>query len=78
MRRLTFAFMGLFVVAIAVWAGEPWQQKSYREWDEVDLKRILFDSPWSRQVNIHFDMVPNIGANTQAGGASAATHLGQR
>jgi len=48
-----------FIVAIAIlsltlaaWAGDPWKSKSYEQWDEKDLHRIMFDSPWSQVVTV--------------------------
>jgi len=38
-------------VAINVWASDPWQ-KSYKQWDATDVRRILNDSPWSKAVEI--------------------------
>ena len=38
-------------VAINVWAGDPWE-KSYKDWDEKDVRKILNDSPWSKAVEI--------------------------
>jgi hypothetical protein len=39
------------LVAVNVWAGDPWQ-KSYKQWDATDVRRILNDSPWSKTVEI--------------------------
>lgn len=48
-RRLLVAATAF--VAISVWADEPWQ-KSYKEWDAKDVRKILNDSPWSKSVEI--------------------------
>jgi hypothetical protein len=63
-RKLSIVSIILLAAAIAAWAGEPWQQKSDKQWDEVDLNRILFDSPWARKVLISFDVIPNTLAPT--------------
>lgn len=39
------------LVAVNVWAGDPWQ-KSYKQWDASDVRKILNDSPWSKTVEI--------------------------
>lgn len=52
MRRVTFILIGILSVAVAAWGGDPWKQKAYKDWDDNDLKRILFDSPWAKKVSI--------------------------
>ncbi len=39
-------------VAINAWAGDPWKEKPYKDWDEKDVRKILSDSPWSKPVEI--------------------------
>lgn len=39
-------------VAINVWAGDPWKEKSFKQWDATDVRKILNDSPWSKAVEI--------------------------
>lgn len=39
------------LLALNAWAADPWQ-KSYKQWDAQDLRRILNDSPWSKIVEI--------------------------
>jgi hypothetical protein len=38
------------LVATDVWAGDPWKEKSYKNWDEKDIRRILNDSPWAKTI----------------------------
>ncbi len=49
MRRLLVA--GTVFVAINVWVGDP-REKSYKQWDAQDVRKILTDSPWSKAVEI--------------------------
>lgn len=49
MRRLLM--VAVVLVAVNVWAGDPWQ-KSYKQWDATDVRKILNDSPWSKTVEI--------------------------
>lgn len=44
--------MLLAIVAATGLAGEPWKEKSFREWDQKDLARIMQDSPWSKNVYV--------------------------
>ena len=36
--------------AVAAWAGDPWKDKTYKEWNEIEANKILTDSPWARPV----------------------------
>lgn len=63
-----FRGMGVLIaclaLAVAAWAGDPWKEKSYKEWDEKEAHKILNDSPWARVA-----MVP---AMWQSGGGDPA------
>jgi hypothetical protein len=50
LRRLLVA--ATVFVAINLWAGEPWKEKSYKKWDATDVRTILNDSPWSKPVEM--------------------------
>jgi hypothetical protein len=49
MRELLVVAM--VFVAVNVWASDPWE-KSYKNWDAQDVRKILNDSPWSKPVEI--------------------------
>lgn len=40
------------VLTLTVWAGTPagtpWKDKPWEEWDQGDVRKILYDSPWVR------------------------------
>jgi hypothetical protein len=40
------------LLAIDLWAGDPWKQKSYKLWNENDVHKILNDSPWAKRIEI--------------------------
>jgi hypothetical protein len=46
----------ILVLALTVWlcasswARDPWKDKSYKNWDANDLRKILYDSPWSKRI----------------------------
>ena len=50
-RKVAIVIATFFLVASA-WAGDPWKEKSYKEWDEKDLRKILSDSPWVKEVRV--------------------------
>jgi hypothetical protein len=39
-------------VAVTAWAGDPWKEKTYKEWSEQDVRKILDDSPWAKPLVI--------------------------
>ena len=48
---LWFLAAATVLLALNAWAADPWQ-KSYKQWDAQDLRKILNDSPWSKSVEI--------------------------
>jgi hypothetical protein len=49
MRRM-FLMTAVFFIAMNLWADDPWKAKSFKQWDENDLRRILNDSPWAKPI----------------------------
>jgi hypothetical protein len=45
--RLVIVTLAVFST-LSLWGEDPWKEKSYKDWDEKDIRRILNDSPWSR------------------------------
>jgi len=50
MRTRLIALTAILLLAASVWAGDPWKDKPYTQWDEKDVKKVLFDSPWAKEV----------------------------
>jgi hypothetical protein len=48
-RRWVPLILILFFV-VGASAGDPWKDKSYKEWDEKDVRKIMTDSPWAKPV----------------------------
>ena len=47
--RATLAAFLIF--ASIVWAADtPWKSKPYQKWDDNDIHKVLFDSPWAHVV----------------------------
>lgn len=80
-RRLTGVGVVL-ALAGAAWAGDPWVEKSFREWNEKEVKKILNDSPWSRTIHVSGTWAganrpgsePSLGG--PGGGGAPATGVG--
>jgi hypothetical protein len=47
--RLLVVVLAVFT-AVTLWGDDPWKKKSYKEWDEKDIGRILNDSPWAKTI----------------------------
>jgi hypothetical protein len=45
MGRICLAMLALAVVA---WAGDPWKEKPYQQWDQKEVLKVLNDSPWAK------------------------------
>jgi len=52
MCKKLIAGLAALLLAVAAWAGDAWKDKSYKDWDEKDLRKILNDSPWARQIHV--------------------------
>jgi len=61
--------LACLALAVTAWAGDPWKEKTYKEWNEAEVNRILADSPWSRPVTVP--------AFWRSGGSSMATAGGR-
>jgi hypothetical protein len=53
--RIVVPFLAAGVVLCA---GQAWSRKNYSEWSAEDVKRVLTDSPWARQVNALLSTAP--------------------
>ena len=52
MYRRFAALMAAYLLAASVWAGDPWKDKAYKQWDEKDIRKVMTESPWVRAVQV--------------------------
>ena len=52
MCRRFIALTAVFLLAASVWAGDPWKDKAYKQWDEKDIRKVMTESPWVRAVRV--------------------------
>ena len=52
MSKRLIAFLVVLLFSSSVYAGDPWKDKPYKQWDQKDLRRIMTDSPWSKPVSV--------------------------
>lgn len=48
-KNIHLMVVGLLTTCVA-WAGDPWKEKSYREWTADEVQALLTDSPWAQKV----------------------------
>ena len=47
-RKFRVTLAALLISAVIVWAADtPWKSKPYQKWDDNDIHKVLFDSPWA-------------------------------
>jgi hypothetical protein len=63
MSRSCVVAVALFL-AIDLWAGDPWKEKSYEVWNEKDVRKILNESPWAKRIEVE-------GPQTKGAGLAA-------
>jgi hypothetical protein len=42
----------ILLLAVDLWAGDPWKEKLYKNWNENDVRKILNESPWSKRIQV--------------------------
>ncbi|HJY85757.1 MAG TPA: hypothetical protein VKE24_02870 [Candidatus Acidoferrales bacterium] len=52
MPRRTVALFAMLLATTTLYGGDPWKDKPYKQWDEKDVRRVLMDSPWAKEVRV--------------------------
>jgi hypothetical protein len=52
MRTITKISLGILLMAALAWASDPWKDKSYQQWDQKDISKVLNSSPWVKEVTV--------------------------
>jgi hypothetical protein len=74
-RRSVIAVILLF--AVDLWAGDPWKEKSYKNWNENDVRKILNESPWSKRIQVEGDEKKHVGLEAPEDTATAGEAGGE-
>ena len=72
--KRTFVAGLLAVLTASAWARDPWKDKSYKSWDAGDVRKILFDSPWSKRVSRTALQAPDAPAEDVSGVDMMGSH----
>lgn len=59
------ALMLFAVFTLGLWAADFWQSKSFTDWNEKEVQKILQNSPWAKQTSVS---MPGGGAANPQGG----------
>jgi hypothetical protein len=51
-RAILLSSAWVVLIIPVVWASGPWREKSYTDWDNKDLRRILHESPWVKRFTL--------------------------
>ncbi len=62
------------LLAVSAWARDPWKDKSYKNWDASDVRKILYDSPWSKRIARTALEAPDAPAEDVSGVDMMGTH----
>ena len=72
MPRRLVAMLAVVLLAGNVFAGDPWKDKSFKQWDEKDVRRVLMDSPWAKEVRVNAPWRGSGGPGMAPSGPAAA------
>jgi hypothetical protein len=76
MRRRSVVAVALFL-AINLWAGEPWKQKSYKVWNQNDVRKILNESPWAKRIEVEGGPTEHAGMESPENGGASESAAGE-
>lgn len=55
LNRKTILVTGAFaLLAMCVWASDPWKNSDYEKWSAKDVDKILNNSPWAKSITIPY------------------------
>lgn len=73
MRKWILAVsLASLALATAALAGDPWKEKKPAEWKDTDVRKILTDSPWTRQYDVISTQLQMGGSGSGANGLTGA------
>lgn len=51
--KIFHATMIGFLATCLAWAGDPWKEKTWTEWTQKDVEKILLNSPWAKNIYVN-------------------------
>jgi len=52
MRTKLITGIAVLLVAVMAYAGDPWKDKTYDQWNQADVENVMFRSPWAQMVQV--------------------------
>lgn len=74
--RKTVCLIAILMLSLGLlWAKDFWKDKPYTEWTQEEARKMVFDSPWARQVRFAQPSAEPLGGpmTPSPGGAAAGT-----
>jgi hypothetical protein len=53
-RKAILAASAFGLLAVCVWATDPWKNPDYEKWLAKDVDKILNNSPWAKQITVPY------------------------
>lgn len=66
MRTVAKISLGILLMAALAWASDPWKDKSYQQWDQKDISKVLNNSPWAKEITVAAPWKGGNASNMQA------------
>ena len=77
MRRILVSLTAL-LLAVSLWADDPWKFKPYTDWSEEVARKILNDSPWAKETKVDATWRSPASGSSGSGGAAIPGAAGAR
>lgn len=71
-RRVGAVSLATAVLALCVFADQPWKQKPYQKWTASEVRHILHNSPWAKAAQAPYSPLlngdkPEVGTSVKVG-----------
>ena len=76
MRRSCVLAVAL-LLAIDLWAGDPWKEKSYKVWNQNDVRKILNESPWAKRIEVEGGPMKHAGMESPENDGTSESAAGE-
>jgi hypothetical protein len=53
-RKAVFVAGAFALLAVCVWATDPWKNADYEKWTSKDVEKILNSSPWAKTIQVPY------------------------
>jgi hypothetical protein len=71
-KRAASIVAAVVLVAAAAYAGDPWKDKDFTNWDEKDVQKIMQESPWSHKIQYGMNSGGRMEGNLTSNGDSSS------